>query len=61
MQSEYSRFLEIAFGSTRETIYLVDLASRLGMLDKSGAEELVRFGGRVAAALAALRKSIKPT
>ena len=55
---EYSRFLEIAFGSARETIYLIDLASRLEMLDKPVAEEVVGFGGRVAAALAALRKSI---
>ena len=55
---EYGRFLEIAFGSAREVIYLVDLAARLDMLDKSIAAELVLFGGRVAAALAGLRKSI---
>lgn len=55
---EHGRFLEIAFGSTREVIYLVDLAARLDMLDKAIAGELVLFGGRVAAALAALRKSI---
>ena len=57
---EYNRFLEIAFGSTREVIYLIDLAARLDMLDKSMAGELVLFGGRVAAALAGLRKSINP-
>lgn len=54
----FARFLEIAFGSARETIYLVDLASRLQMLDPTRAKELTLFGGRVAAALAALRKSI---
>jgi four helix bundle protein len=56
---EYARFLEISFGSTREVIYLVDLASRLKMFDTAAAKELVQFGGRVAAALAALRKSIR--
>jgi four helix bundle protein len=59
---ERDRFLEIAFGSVREVIYLVDLASRLEMLDQDTARELVRFCGRVAATLAALRKAraIKP-
>jgi len=54
---ERDRFLEIAFASAREVIYLIDLASRLGMLNASAAQELGRFGGRVAAALAALRKA----
>src|SRR5688572_3604539 len=56
---EYGRFLEIAFGSTREVVYLIDLAGRLRMLDKAVAQELILFGGRVAAALAGLRKSIR--
>jgi four helix bundle protein len=55
---EHARFYEIAFASTREVIYLIDLASRLGFVDGATAAILVRFGGRVAAALAALRKSI---
>jgi four helix bundle protein len=57
---ELGRFLEIAFGSTRETLYLIDLARRLEMLDEPTADDLIKFGGRVAAALAALRKSIRP-
>jgi four helix bundle protein len=62
---ERDRFLEIAFASAREAIYLIDLAGRLEMLDASDARQLVSFGGRVAAALAALRKaraqgSLKP-
>lgn len=56
---EKARFFEISFGSVRETIYLIDLASRLGMLDIEVAKELMSFGGRVAAALAALRRSIR--
>lgn len=56
---EYARFPEMAFGSAREVIYLIDLASRLQMIHPSTANELLLFGGRVAAALAALKKSIR--
>ena len=55
---DYARLLDVAFGSTREVIYLLNLSSRLGMIDAKVADELEKFGGRVAAALAALRKSI---
>ena len=53
---DYARFLEVAFSSTREVIYLLDLASRLEMVEKTRSAELTLFGGRVAAALAALIK-----
>ena len=56
---DYARFLDIAFGSARETMYLIDLALRLGLLDRELASEVGNLGGRVAAALAALRKSIR--
>ena len=56
---DYRKFLDIAFGSSREVIYLLGLASRLDMLDKHIAAELGLFCGRVAAALAALRKANK--
>jgi four helix bundle protein len=56
---EFDRFLEIAFASTREVIYLTGLANRLGLMESRHANELSLFGGRVAAALAGLRKSIK--
>lgn len=56
---EFDRFLEIAFASMREAIYLVELANRLALIDTATAHELTLFGGRVAAALAGLRKSIK--
>jgi four helix bundle protein len=55
---EHARYYEMAFSSTREAIYLIELASRLDLFDRRRAEELALFGGRVAAALAALRKSI---
>lgn len=55
---EHARYFEMAFGSTREAIYLIELAGRLGFIDGHLAEELALFGGRVAAALAALRKSV---
>jgi len=57
---DYARFLEVAFSSTREVIYLLDLASRLEMVDKLKAEESKLFAGRVAAALAALIKVNRP-
>ena len=38
-QSEYSRFLEIAFGSLRELHYQLSLATRLGYLDAGGYAE----------------------
>ena len=58
-ERELIRFLEIAFASTREVNYLIGLASRLHLMDDSAAGELVLLGGRVAAALAALRKSFR--
>lgn len=57
---DYARFLEVAFSSTREVIYLVDLSSRLELLDKKIAADLTLFCGRVAAALAALIKVNRP-
>ena len=55
---ERARFFEIAFSSAREAIYLIDLAGRLGLIDRQTASELARFGGRIAAALASLRRSL---
>lgn len=57
---EHDRFYLIAFASARELIYLTELSSRLEMLDPKSADELVRLGGRVAAALAALPRSLRP-
>jgi four helix bundle protein len=53
------RFLDIAFGSARELSYLLDISTRLGLLETSGATELTIIAGRVAAALAALKKGLR--
>ena len=55
---EHLRFFEMAFASTREVIYLIELSARLEFIDSGIAAEISNFAGRVAAALSALRKSI---
>lgn len=52
-ETEFNRFLDIAFGSIREVGYLVDLAARLGYLDEKGAQRLSEAQSRGAAALGA--------
>ena len=56
-ESDYLRFLDIAFGSARELVYLTSLASRLSYLKENEAKELIELGERVAGALASLRRS----
>ena len=56
---EYVRFLEVAFGSSREVNYLIDLALRLEMIDAKSAEELIVSGGKVSATLAALIAALR--
>ncbi len=56
---EHSRFFEIAIGSVREALYLIDLSARLELIDRRVADDLSALGGRAAAALAGLRKSIQ--
>ena len=59
-EGDLLRFIDIAFGSCREVIYLAGLAKRLNMLDAPSADELDHLGARVAAGLAALRRSFRP-
>jgi four helix bundle protein len=58
-EPDYLRFLDIALGSARETVYLIDLARRLSMLDASEAQPVEALGDRVAGALVNLRRSLK--
>lgn len=57
-QGDYLRFLDIAFASCRELLYLVDLSSRLGLVGESARLEIVTVGDRVAGKLAGLRNSL---
>ncbi len=56
---EYAHFLSIALGSARELIYLIGLSVRLKLLDAPSGQPLIELGGRIAAAISALKKSIR--
>ena len=58
-EGDYLRFLDIAFASVREAIYLIGLSQRLGFIDPRAAAEVEELGGRTAAALAALKKGVR--
>jgi four helix bundle protein len=58
-EPDYLRFLDIALGSARETVYLIGLARRLSMLGASEAQPVEALGDRVAGALVNLRRSLK--
>ena len=57
-ERDFVRFLDIAFGSAREVIYLLSLAKRLEFMEGTAAEKLEELARRAAAGLAALKKSI---
>jgi four helix bundle protein len=56
-EADYLRFLDIAFGSSRELVYLASLAARLSFVNERDGAELHELGERVAGALASLRRS----
>lgn len=56
---EHDRFYEIAFASARELGYLLELSRKLELMREEVVADSVALAGRVAAALAALRKSIR--
>jgi len=66
-QTEYLRFLEIAFSSTRELHYQFDLATRLGYTNKLNVNEcdskLVEIEKVLSALIRSMRKtnSLQPT
>ena len=57
--ADRNRFLDIAFFSHRELGYLIGSTQGLGYLEEESEAELDMLQGRVAAALAALRRSQK--
>jgi four helix bundle protein len=57
-ERDFVRSLDIAFGSSRELLYLISLAQRLEYMDSSNSDRVEELGRRTAAALAALKKSI---
>jgi four helix bundle protein len=58
-QGDLLRFLDIAFGSSREILYLISIATRLGFIEEPEARDVVALGERVAGALFNLRKSLR--
>jgi len=57
-EADYLRFLDIAFGSCRELLYLVDLSGRLDLLDERACREIIGIGNQVAGKLVGLRNSL---
>ena len=57
-ESEYLRFLEIAYGSARELQYEISLCTRLGYLDADSADDLDRQCTETAKSLNALIHAI---
>ena len=53
-KAEYLQFLNIAFASLRESIYQMDLAVRLGYLERCRCEELFEAGDHAARVLSRL-------
>ena len=56
---DFVRFLDIAFASCREALYLADLSRRLNFLDAEGAAAIDSLGNRTAGALLRLRQSLE--
>lgn len=59
-EADYVRFLDIAFGSSRELAYLIGLAVRLEVLDSKVGARLLVEAEQVVGTLAALRFSLRP-
>ncbi len=58
-EGDYARFLDVAFGSSRELLYLIGLSARLGFLQADAANPLIEQADHTAATLLKLRRAIK--
>ena len=58
-EGDLRRFLDIAFASSREVLYLVSVAQRLSYMREEDAKRVSSLGNRVAGALMNLRRSYK--
>ena len=58
-EADLARFLDIAFASCRELLYLADLSERLGFLESKHADVIALEGNKAAGMLSALRTAIK--
>lgn len=58
-QTEYRRFMEIAFGSLRELHYQFDLSKRLGYIDQAESESCERILIEAEKVLNALVRSVR--
>jgi four helix bundle protein len=59
-EKDFLRFVDIAFGSTREVVYLTSVSKRLGYIDKTKAAKLEELGRRIQAAIVALKAALRP-
>ncbi len=57
--AEFSRFLEIAYRSLRETLTCIELAAELEFVKAEAIQELLDFGDRLAGAIYAYRRSLR--
>ena len=58
-QADYSRFLEIAYGSVCEVEYQLSLAERLGFLESQSAKETTSLANETGRVLNGLLRSLK--
>lgn len=58
-QADYSRFLEIAYGSVCEVEYQLSLAERLGYLESQSAKEATSLANETGRVLNGLLRSLK--
>ena len=58
-QADYSRFLEISYGSVCEVEYQLSLAERLGYLDSQSAQETTSLANETGRVLNGLLRSLK--